>query len=84
MTKNEANELLDQAYIKLQVMKKYYDALEKKIELDAIEKANQNQINELLGDIEEAIKNGHVTDVEVRCISDDTLQLWEELSPIMG
>lgn len=83
MTKNEANEIIDACSVRLRVMKHHYEKTREFV-LDSIEQANLEQINELLSDIQSGLDKGAFVDMEVRCIQEDTVQLWEELSPIMG
>ncbi|CQR25007.1 hypothetical protein BN1356_01350 [Streptococcus varani] len=79
MTRAEANQIIDCCYVHLMVMKHHYEKT-REFELDIIEKANLEQINELLFAIQTGIDRGYFIDIEVTCINDDTTQLWEEVS----
>ncbi|MBF0778723.1 hypothetical protein E4T82_08315 [Streptococcus cuniculi] len=83
MTKAEANQMMDYCYVHLMVMKHYYEKT-REFELDIIEKANLEQIDELLSAIQNGIDRGYLIDMEVTCINDDATQLWEEVSQIFS
>lgn len=80
MTQIELNEILDICYTHLMVMKQHFSKTNEK-ELDLISQENLDQINDLLEDVENGLKDGGWSEIVVQYIYDDTEGLWAEIEP---
>lgn len=80
MTRAELNEIIDACFIHLTVMKQFLTR-KRPYQLSPIHQDNLDQINDLLGDIENSIKDGGITELEAYYIYDDTEGLWAEIEP---
>lgn len=83
MTKLEANNMIDQCKVRLNLMKMHYQRQSEQA-LTQEDEMNQLQIDELLEMISEGEQQAGLIDLEVSYLYDDTQLLWDELSPNMA